>query len=324
MNNPIIAEVTRGPIVESRHRGAFVVCDMKGKVVVSAGDVKSPIYPRSAIKAFQCLPMIESGAAEVFGFADEEIALCCSSHSGEAEHVRVARSMLLKCGCNEDDYECGTSGPGSTTAAYQLVRENLKPQQVHNFCSGKHAGMIAFAKYLGVEPKDYTKPDHPVQKAISATIANWAEVDIAKAPMGIDGCSVPTWALPLSNTALAFAKLCDASNTSASRIIKAVRAHPFMVAGTGRFDTRVMKAVPRLFMKYGAEGVYCGCIPHVGLGFAVKCDDGAARAVEVAMVSVMLKLDVWTSEEHELLKGFQSETLKNASKIEVGELRGVL
>ena len=324
MNNPIIAEVTRGPIVESRHHGAYVVCDAKGKIVISAGDIQSPIYPRSAIKAFQCLPMIESGAADAFGFTDEEIALCCSSHSGEAEHVRVARSMLLKSGCSEDDYECGASMPGSTHAAYELVRENLKPRQVYNFCSGKHAGMVAFAKHLGVDPKNYTEPDHPIQKAIAATIAKWCEVDITKLPMGIDGCSVPTWALPLANTAHGFAKLCDANIKPASRIIKAVHAHPFMVAGTGWFDTRVMQVIPRLFMKYGAEGVYCGCIPHAGLGFAVKCDDGAARAVEVAMIGVVLKLDVWTTEEREILTGFQCNTLRNARKIEVGALRGAL
>ena len=323
MNNPIIAEVTRGPIVESRHHGAYVVCDAKGKVVVSAGDVSRLVYPRSAIKAFQCLPMIESGAADAFGFTDEEIALCCSSHSGEAEHVRVARSMLAKCNANEDEYECGSTTPGSMQVAYQLVREDRKPQQVHNYCSGKHAGMIAFAKHLGVNPKHYSSAAHPIQRAVANTIAEWCEVDISKAPMGIDGCSVPSWAMSLSNMALGFAKLGSSELPAAKRIVDAVRNNPFMVAGTGRFDTRVMEVVPRLFMKFGAEGVYCGCIPHAGLGFALKCDDGAARAVEVAMICVMLKLDIWTAEDRETLKKFQHEPLKNANKIEVGEVHGM-
>ncbi|MDE2446335.1 MAG: asparaginase, partial [Alphaproteobacteria bacterium] len=279
MENPIIAEVRRGPIVESRHRGSYVVRNLKGETHLSGGDITSPVYPRSAMKIFQCLPMVQAGAADRYGLNEEEIALCCSSHGGEPDHVRVARSILHKCGAAEDCYECGTHAPASTPAAYQLVRDGEKPGQVHNVCSGKHAGMIAFAKHLGVDPKGYTTPEHPVQKAIAATIAQWCEVDVAKAPMGIDGCSVPTWALPLTQTALGFAKLSNPEVAAAARIIKAVSHHPFMVAGTGRFDTRVMQAVPRLFMKFGAEGVYCGTIAHAGLGFAMKCDDGAARAV---------------------------------------------
>jgi L-asparaginase II len=323
MNNPIIAEVTRGPIVESRHHGAYVVCDAKGKIVVSAGDTSIPIYPRSAVKAFQCLPMIESGAADALGFTDEEIALCCSSHNGEPEHVRVAKSILAKCYIDEACYECGAHYPSSKEATYELVRHGEKPGQVHNNCSGKHAGMLALAKQLGVDHEDYVKLHHPVQKAIAKTIEKLCEVDLSKAPVGVDGCSVPTWAIPLHNMALGFAKLCDQTYAPYERIIRAARNHPFMIAGTGRFDTRVMQAVPRLFMKFGAEGVFCGSIPHAGLGFAVKCDDGAARAVEVAMISVALKLDVWTAEERATLSGFQNETMKNWRKIQVGELRGM-
>ena len=323
MNNPIIAEVTRGSIVESRHHGSYVVCDAKGKVVVSAGDVSMPIYPRSAIKAFQCLPMIESGAADAFGFTDEEIALCCASHSGEPEHVRVAKSILAKCQVDETCYECGAHYPSSKEATYELVRHGEKPQQIHNNCSGKHAGMLALARQLGIDSKDYVKLDHPVQRAIAKTIEKLCEVDLSKAPVGIDGCSVPTWAIPLHNMALGFAKLCDGTHAPYQRIIRAARNHPFMIAGSGRFDTRVMQAVPRLFMKFGAEGVFCGSIPHAGLGFALKCDDGAARAVEVAMISVALKLDVWTLDEREKLTGFHHETMKNWRKIEVGEVHGM-
>ena len=323
MNNPIIAEVTRGPIVESRHHGAYVVCDAKGKTVISAGDVQSPIYPRSAIKAFQCLPVIESGAADRFGFNDEEIALCCSSHNGESDHVRAAKSILAKCQIDEVCYECGAHWPSSKEATYELVRHGERARQIHNNCSGKHAGMLALARQLGADTKDYVKLDHPVQKAIAKTIELLCEVDLSKAPVGVDGCSVPTWAMPLHNMAFGFAKLCDDTNAPYQRIINAARKHPFMIAGTGRFDTRVMQAVPRLFTKFGAEGVFCGSIPHAGLGFAVKCDDGAARAVEVAMISVALKLDVWNADEREKLAGFQHDTIKNWRKIEVGELRGM-
>jgi L-asparaginase II len=322
MENPVIAEVRRGPIIESRHRGSYVVRSAGGEMLLQAGDVKGRVYPRSAMKAFQCLPLIESGAARKYDLADEEIALCCSSHAGEADHVRVARAILQKCGGSEASYECGAHAPASTPAAYQLVREGKSPEQIHNVCSGKHAGMIALALHLGVDPTGYTKPDHPVQQAIAATIGAWCEVTIAKAPMGIDGCSVPSWALPLAQTALGFAKLSDPSHAAAARIISAVRQHPFMVAGTGRFDTKVMQAVPRLFMKFGAEGVYCGVIPHAGLGFALKCDDGAARAAEVAMISLMLKLECWNADERETLETFQHQPIKNWRKIETGEISG--
>jgi L-asparaginase II len=322
MTNPIIAEITRGPIVESRHAGAFVASDAAGNIVLSGGDIESPVYPRSAIKAFQCLPVIESGAADHFGLTDEEIALCCSSHGGEPEHVRVARSILHKSGNAEEAYECGAHWPSSRPATFQLVRDGAPSQQVHNNCSGKHAGMLALAKHLGIESKDYVRPHHGVQRAIAKTIERLCDVDLSAAPMGVDGCSVPTWAIPLRNMALGFARLAD--SVAGQRIIAAARAYPFMIAGTGRFDTRVMEAVPRVFLKTGAEGVYCGCIPHAGLGFALKCDDGASRAAEVATAALLLKLEAWTADEIAKLKTFQHETISNWRKIEVGDLHATL
>lgn len=318
MTNPIIAEITRGPIVESHHRGSYAVSDATGHVALKAGDVETPVFPRSAIKAFQCLPVIESGAAEKFNLTNEEIALCCASHNGEAAHVRVARAILEKADIAEACYECGAHWPTYRQAAYTLVREGGDALAVHNNCSGKHAGMLALARQLGAELKDYVKPEHPVQQAIAKTIERMCDVDLSNAPMGVDGCSMPTWAIPLNRMALGFARLPD--SVAGQRIISAARAHPFMIAGTDRFDTRVMQAIPRVFLKTGAEGVYCGCIPHAGLGFALKCDDGAGRAAEVATAAILLKLDVWTAEEIEHLKSFQHETIRNWRKIEVGEL----
>ena len=318
--NSVIAEVTRGGILESQHRGAYAVSDSSGKIVAQDGDIFCPVFPRSAIKAFQCLPVIESGAAEQFGFSDEEIALCCASHGGEPEHVRVARSILAKAGLTESAYECGVHWPNDRNAAYALVRQNQDALAIHNNCSGKHAGMLALSKHLGAATADYVRPDHIVQRTIARTIEHMCDVDLSHAAVGIDGCSVPTWAMPLANMALGFARLCDENNRAARRILTSVRAHPFMVAGTGRFDTKVMQAIPRLFLKTGAEGVYCGCISHAGLGFALKCDDGATRGAEVATVSLMLKLDVWTTEERSLLTSFTHQTLTNWRKIEVGEV----
>ncbi len=314
--NPVIAEVTRGGIVESRHRGAYAVTDASGTIVLAAGDISTPVFPRSAIKAFQFVPVIASGAADHFALTDEEIALCCASHHGEERHVAVARSILSKCGCSETDYECGAHLPSDKSASHALVRSGEPAGQVHNNCSGKHAGMLAYAAHMKLDRRNYTDLDHPVQKSVAATLEQFCEIDIATAPVGIDGCSVPTWAVPLKNLAVGFARL--PSDPAGQRIVNAVRAHPFMVAGSQGFDTHVMQAVPRLFVKYGAEAVYCGCIPHANLGFALKVDDGASRAAEVAIAGLMLKLGCWTREERSHLAGFANVTLRNWRKRDVG------
>lgn len=323
MINPVIAEVTRGGIVESRHRGAYAVVDASGHVVAAEGGIAAAVYPRSAVKAFQCLPVIESGAADRFGFTDEEIALCCSSHNGEPEHVRVARAMLAKAGNDEALYECGAHWPIHEASKFALVRHGENCACVHNNCSGKHAGMLALSRQLGADPQGYTTPDHPVQRAIADAMGRICDVDLGQQPMGIDGCSVPTWAMPLKNMALGFARFAAPDFAPGQRILGAVRKHPFMVAGTGDFDTLIMQAVPRVFVKTGAEGVYCGCVPHAGLGIALKVDDGASRASEVAMASVLAGLDVWTPEEKAAIDRFRHHELSNWRKIEVGEVRGL-
>ncbi len=323
MINPVIAEVTRGDIVESRHRGAYAVVNAEGHVVAAEGGIAAAIYPRSAVKAFQCLPLIETGAADRFCFTPEEIALCCASHNGEAEHLRVARSMLAKAGNAEALYECGAHWPYDEASRFALVRHGEACAAVHNNCSGKHAGMLALARQLGADPHDYTKPDHPVQRIIAETMGRMCDIDLQQQPFGIDGCSVPTWAIPLKNLGLGFARLGAPDFAAGRRIIEAVRAHPFMVGGSGDFDTLIMEAIPRLFVKTGAEGVYCACIPHAGLGIALKIDDGAARAAEVAIASVLSGLDVWTAEEKAALDRFRHHGLQNWRKFDVGEVRGL-
>jgi L-asparaginase II len=319
--NPIIAEISRGPTVESEHRGAFAVVDVHGNVLRSSGDIRKPVFPRSAIKAFQCVPVIESGAAEHFGLTDEEIALCCASHIGEAEHVRVASSILRKAGIDEAAYECGVHWPERMDDRVTLIKAGEAPRAIHNNCSGKHAGMLVLAKHLGAPLSGYVMKDHPVQQAIAGTLDAYCDADTANAPWGTDGCSVPTWAMPLENAARGFAKLFAPGNSVGERIANAVRANPFMVAGTGKFDTRIMQAVPRLFIKVGAEGVYCGAIPHASLGFALKIDDGASRGAEVAIARVLSELDCWTADEVIALSEFTHSTLRNWRKLEVGQSR---
>ncbi len=328
-HNPVIVEVVRGSIVESRHEGSYAVMASNGSLLASAGDIDRPVYPRSAVKAFQAMAVIENGAADAYGFTPQEIALMCSSHGGEPRHVAVARGMLAKLGLGTDAYECGTHWPSREEAAYDLARAGEEPGPIHNNCSGKHAGMLALALTLGADIHGYIAADHPVQRAVAAVLGEVCDCDMLTAPRAIDGCSVPTWALPLRNIALGFARLASGDDLSAARrdaarrIIEAVRAHPFMVAGSGRFCTALMEKVPRAFVKTGAEGVYCACVPHAGLGLALKCDDGAGRAAEAATAAVLAGLDVWTPAERAELVGLARSPQFNRNHFKVGEARAV-
>ena len=329
-NLPVLVEVTRGDIVESRHHGSFAIVGKNGALLHAAGDIQGPVYPRSAIKAFQALPLLESGAADQFGFSDEELALAISSHNGEPEHVRVAKSMLEKAGVNEADYECGSHWPYDHKALRALIAEGGAPRDIHNNCSGKHAGMLAAAKALSAPTKAYSTIDHPLQQAIAKAMGEMCEIDLHKATWAIDGCSVPTWAIPLQNLARGFQKfasgegLSEARKNACQRLINAAKNHPFMVAGSDRFCTNLMQALPRAFLKDGAEGMFCASIPHAGLGVAIKCEDGAHRAAEIACAGVLSLLDVWNEAERKVLENFMREPIKSRKGVIVGEVRSVI
>jgi L-asparaginase II len=327
MANPIIVEVTRGGIVESRHRGAYSICDAAGEELAAAGDTSQAIFPRSAIKAFQALAMVEAGVADRFDFSAAEISLACSSHAGEPKHVETAHSMLRKIGLVEADYACGPHWPSNEAAARELARAQDHPGQVHNNCSGKHAGMLGLAVLLEAPREGYIKRDHPVQRAVGRVISKMCDVDVDTVPCGIDGCSVPTWAIPLKSLAKGFARFATGEGLSTERqaacrrIIAAVRAYPFMVAGTGRFCTDVMQAVPEVFVKTGAEGVFCGCVPASGIGIALKCDDGGTRAAECLMAHLLARHAGLDADSAAALQRFVRVVLVNRAGLDVGEVR---
>jgi L-asparaginase II len=329
MANPVLVEVTRGERVESTHRGAYAVLGRGETLMASAGDIGVPIFPRSAVKAFQALPLVESGAADRFGFTEEELVLACASHDGEAAHLRVLQSMLAKAGLEENQLECGAHAPRDRSVLRDMLAAGAKPLPAHNNCSGKHAGMLALAVAMGVETRGYVEPDHPVQLGVARVLSDLCSVDIAAAPRAIDGCSVPTWAIPLRNLALAFQRfacgdtLSEGRRVAAERIIAAVRHHPEMIAGKVGFCTRLMTAVPRAFIKTGAEGVFCGAVPHAGIGFALKCDDGASRASEVAVAALLCRLDVWSAEERAKLVPFSTVERHNWRDRAVGAVRAM-
>ena len=203
--NPILVEVTRGSLVESRHSGAIAIADAQGHLLLGLGDVGRPVFPRSAVKALQAIPLVESGAADAFGLGEDELAVACASHSGDPVHLEAVRSLLAKAGLDESDLACGAHWPVSEAATRELIRAGRRPQAIHNNCSGKHAGMLATAVYLGLDPRGYERPDHPLQVMIARIISETCGVELERARMGIDGCSVPTWALPLGALAQGFA-----------------------------------------------------------------------------------------------------------------------
>jgi L-asparaginase II len=297
MTNPVVVEVTRGAVVESAHRGAVAVYDADGGSVLEIGDTDRPVFPRSAVKAIQALPFVESGAADAYGFGEKELALACASHSGQPEHVELARAMLAKAGLDETALECGTHWPSSHDATVALARSGGSPNALHNNCSGKHSGFLCTCRHLGIDHRGYVKAGHQeqemVREAMEAVTGQKHDAD----HRGTDGCSIPTYAVPLKSFAQGFARMATGQGlgpkraAAAKRLLNACMAEPFLVSGTGRADVTLMQAAPgRIFVKTGAEGVYCAAVPELGLGVAIKCDDGAGRGAEVMVAAVLAKL----------------------------------
>ncbi len=328
MINPVIAEALRDGRVESAHRGAGAVVDADGRLVMAFGDVERPVYPRSAVKALQALPLIESGAADRLGLTAKEIALACASHSGEEEHVATVRAMLTKAGRDDRALECGAHWPLGEAAARALAIVGASPSALHNNCSGKHAGFICVACAKGVDPKGYVAPGHAVQREVTQALADVTKASLDEETRGVDGCSIPAYAMPLRSLAHGFARFATGQGlpspraASAERIRAAVAAHPTMVAGVGRFDTDVMTIFgARVFTKTGAEGVFCAALPDEGLGLAVKVDDGAKRGAQVAIAALIRRYGGFGDALSARLAPFISPRILNWNGVETGFLR---
>lgn len=326
--NPLLVEVTRGSMVESRHRAAVAVVDVEGRVVLSAGDVEALVYPRSAIKPLQALGLVESGAAEAFGCDDKEIALACASHNGEAAQAEAVAAWLERIGCTEGDLECGPQLPTHQASLEELLRAGGGASALRNNCSGKHVGFLTLAKHLKVPTKGYILWEHPVQQTLLGILEMMCGLDLRAAPRGIDGCGIPQIGIPLGNLALAMARFADPADqperrqVACARIAKAMTAEPYMVAGTGRMCTRVLAATGgRALVKTGAEGVYCAALPELGLGLALKVDDGATRASEFLLAQLLQRLDQLDSAAAAELKQDIAPVLHNRVGLEVGQIQ---
>lgn len=316
MLNPVLVEVIRGELVESIHRGAFAICDADGNLKTAIGDVETPIYTRSALKPIQALPLIESGAADAYGVSDEEVALACASHTGETMHTARVAAWLMRLGFSADDLICGPQKPGYESKAESLgitLATQTIPSKLHNNCSGKHAAFLTVARHLGASSRDYVNGGHPVQKAILETVKRLS--DYADPAMGIDGCAAPNYALPLAAFAKALARMAAGCTPGGARVIRAMTAHPELVGGTARHCTTLMRAAKgKAAVKMGAEGVYAAMLPELGLGIALKIDDGATRASEIAIAVLLEKLQI--------ISGVFSQTpILNTRGAEVGMIR---
>jgi L-asparaginase II len=326
--NPILVEVVRGSIVESRHRGSAAIVDITGTVAKSWGDHTAPVYPRSAIKPLQAIPLIESGAADAFGLGDSEIALACASHGGEPRHTETVAAWLARIGLSGEDLECGAHWPTHDETARAMTKAGETPVAIHNNCSGKHTGFLTTAVHKGEATNGYIRFEHPVQQRILGVLEAMCGIDLTNAPRGIDGCSIPTIAIPLRNLAYGMARfgapddLPEPRADACRRIAGAVAAEPFMVAGTGRYCTEIMMVTGRaVLLKTGAEGVFCAAIPEYGLGVALKCDDGATRAAEIMMSAVLRHIGVLTEEMEAKLARRITMPLQNRNGIHVGDVR---
>ena len=291
--NPILVELTRGALVESVHRGAIAISDAEGRIVFALGDIALPVYPRSALKPIQALPLLESGAADAFHVSDEEIALACASHSGEPMHTERVGAWLARLGLGEQDLACGTHPVRHEPVAEEMIRRGEIPTRIHNNCSGKHTGFLTVARHWSIATAGYERHDHPVQHAVAKTLGELAGI-AQELPWGVDGCAAPNFAIPLGAFAHALAQFADPQKLSPQRsqavrrICAAMIAHPELVAGTGRICTVLVRAGGgRVAVKTGAEGVFAAIVPEAGLGIALKIDDGGGRAADTAIASLL-------------------------------------
>lgn len=296
---PIVVEVTRGTMVESVHRVVAAVTDADGKPVLAWGDIDRLVYGRSAIKPIQALPVLESGAANAFGLGEDEVTLCCASHSGEPMHVERVTAWLGRIGLSADDLECGPQMPIHEPSAHAMIRAGQTPTRAHNNCSGKHSGMLTTAVHLGEPTKGYIREEHPVQRRLRATMEEMSGCDLDGVPTGYDGCGIPVYGVPLRGMATAMAQFADPSHLTptraeaARRIVAACARHPLLIGGTGRFNSALLAETGETcLLKSGAEGVFAGAAPGRGVGICLKADDGNGRAASAAMGAILRHLGV--------------------------------
>ena len=325
MKHELDVIVTRGNTVESSHRVHAAVVNACDQTVGSARDPELVAYWRSCAKPFQVMPLLESGGFDENGWGDEELALCCASHGGEPEHVAIVEGMLAMLGLEEGDLACGPHEPLSARGA-KIVRESgMRVKRTHNNCSGKHTGMLAFAKQNGWPINGYERIDHQVQQAMINQVALWSGLTTAQIDVAVDGCGVAVFGLPLERMARSYAQLGAAAQRGEeipSRILSAMAANPFLVGGTERFDSILIEETNgRVVSKVGAEGVHSAVILDSNIGVAIKVEDGSARAQYPALVRLLQELDGLPDPLPPRLADILNKPVRNSRGEIVGETR---
>lgn len=313
------AEIWRGPFLESVHSGHAVVCDDSGQIVQAWGDPDLIALPRSSSKMIQALPLITSGAADAFGLTSEHLALACASHQGAAIHTDRVGVWLETLGLNDDAFRCGPQDPSDKEAREALIRAHETPCQIHNNCSGKHAGFLTLTKHLGAGP-EYIDPAHPLQQACLEAFES--TTDETSPGFGIDGCSAPNFACTLHGMARAMAHFASQpGGTPEARLHQAMRLHPDLVAGEGRACTELMRAMDgTVALKTGAEGFFIAILPEQKLGIALKAACGTTRAAECAIAAILVGLSVLEADHPATLKRLNAP-IKNWRGVETGTLK---
>jgi L-asparaginase II len=308
-----LAAVRRGGLLESVHRGRLAVHDPDGNELEAYGDTEAYVYLRSSAKPFQALPLLLSGTADAIGLTDEELAVACASHNAEEPHLAAVRSILEKAGLSESDLQSGAHPPMHGPAADELLRSGEEPRPIHGNCSGKHAGMLAVCVHEGYETLSYRDPGHPLQRRILGLVAGVCGVREDEVLVAGDNCGVPAFALPLRSFATGLARVATGEglpyeiSDAALRIRDAMRAHPFMVAGTERLDTELMEHT-NLLVKGGAEAVLAVGSPE-GWGLALKVSDGSQRAVRPAALAALDHMGVEGGDGESVVRGLHGETV---------------
>jgi L-asparaginase II len=325
----LLATVIRSGRIESQHYGHLAVVDANCNVVYSLGDPDFTTYMRSAAKPFQAIPLFEDEIPEAFGLNDAEQAVMMSSHNGEARHVEAVSGILKKIGCAPENLHCGLHVPLGVAAAKQLTERGQPLTVLHNNCSGKHAGMLAACVYHHWPIENYLAPEHPHQRRLHQTMAEWAKLPVSQIWRGLDGCSAPVFHLPLYNMARMYAALVASQEKISQTILRLFTSHPEMIAGDDRFDTEIMLAAKgRVMAKIGAEGMECMGITRKSvaagpLGIAIKMIDGANRAIPPVLVNVLHKLGVLDDATLLRLEKWRRVRIQNHRGIETGFIEAV-
>jgi L-asparaginase II len=338
-NHAPLVEITRGKIVESVHYGAFCVVDRDGHVLAQAGNPNLLTYPRSSLKPLQVLAFLERGGAEAFDLAEDEIAIMCGSHAGTPQHSAVLERMHQKIGISEADLSCGVHWPYDPSTRDEMKLAGEKPTALNHNCSGKHTGMLAFARLSGDPTENYLDLSHPVQAAIRVTVSEMVDMEPDQMPVGIDGCSAPVYGVPMVNMAQAIARLADPAGLGEARqdacrtVTSAMMSNPLMVAGPNQFDTELMTVGGgKIFSKGGAEGyLILGVMPGAiaehspGIGIAIKISDGDARGRARASVglTILAAMGILNQEVLNQLSAFGNVPITNWRDLPVGEVRPV-